>query len=248
MSVSDTQELGTDVLVDYLLTESLADAPAGVDAGLRRRVVDTLGAIVAGFRVEGIDETADYAAVTFSDGEHTILDGSGRELCLEGAVLANGMACNALDIDDGSRIAEGHPAATVIPAALAEAERQDATVGEFLDAVLAGYEVACRVALTLKEWTGMYNGSGSWGAVGAAGAVARLRDADHETTRHALGIAEWNAPINPVMRSVRTPGSGFTKDGIGWGGLVGAMAANVAERGLQGSGTVFDEEGTNLDP
>jgi 2-methylcitrate dehydratase PrpD len=248
MSVTDTHATGTDVLVEYLQAESVSDVPSDVAADLRRRVVDTFGAMIAGHRVEGIDVTTDYAASTFRDGEHTVLDGSGRQLCLEGTVLANGLACNALDIDDGNRIGEGHPAASVLPAALAESERQDATVGEFLDAVLAGYEVGMRTALTLKEWTGMYNGSGSWGAVGAAAALSRLRGYDPETTRHALGIAEWNAPINPVMRSVRNPGSAFTKDGIGWGGYVGATAANVAQRGLKGSGTVFDRDDANLDP
>ncbi|MEA5409470.1 MmgE/PrpD family protein [Haloarculaceae archaeon H-GB2-1] len=237
-----------DRAVEYVHSESLDEIPDEVDEALRRRVLDQLAAVVAGHRVERMDVSTDYAAETYTAGESTILDGSGRERCLEGATLANGLAGNALDIDDGNRIAEGHPAACVVPAALAAAEEQDATIRELLDAVLAGYEVACRTALVLKEWTGMYNGSGSWGAVGAAAAIARLRGYDHETTADALGIAEWNAPINPVMRSVARPGSAMTKDGIGWGGFVGATAANVARRGLNGSGMVFDDEEADPSP
>jgi len=237
-----------DRVVEYLHTESLDVVPPEVDEGLRRRVLDQIGAIVAGHRVERLDVSTDYAAERYTGGESTVLDGSGRQRCLEGAVLANGLAGNALDIDDGNRITEGHPAAVVVPAALAAAEERDATIRELLDAVLASYEVACRTALVLKEWTGMYNGSRSWGAVGAAAAISRLRGYDHETTLDALGIAEWNAPINPVMRSVAQPGSAMTKDGIGWGGYVGATAAEVAGRGLDASGMVFDDEEADPSP
>lgn len=237
-----------DRVVDYLHSDSVVDVPGVVDETLRRRVLDTLGAIAAGHRVERVDVTTAYAADRHPSGECRVLDGSGRRLPLEAAVLANGVAANALDIDDGNRIAEGHPAACVVPAALAAVEEREGTVRDLLDAVLVSYEVAARTALTLKEWTGMYNGSGSWGAVGAAAAVSRAREYDHETTAAALEIAEYNAPIAPVMRSVATPGSAMTKDGIGWGGHVGATAAELAGRGLDGSGSVFDEPDADADP
>jgi 2-methylcitrate dehydratase PrpD len=41
------------------------------------------------------------------------------------------------------------------------------------------------------------------------------------------------------MRGVEQPG--MTKDGIGWGSYAGVAAAQLAERGFTGSGTVFDE-------
>ncbi len=93
----------------------------------------------------------------------------------------------------------------------------------------------------MHAWAGMHIGSGSWGAVGAAAAVARIKDLSLSRTVDALGIAEFNAPITPVMRSVANPASSMTKDGIGWGGYVGITAALLGARGLTGSGTVFDE-------
>ncbi|MEA5388178.1 hypothetical protein VB779_14790 [Haloarculaceae archaeon H-GB11] len=79
------------------------------------------------------------------------------------------------------------------------------------------------------------------GAVGAAAGVARAREFAPDVAADAVGIAEFNAPIAPVMRSLALPSSSMTKDGIGWGGFVGATAADLAERGFTGSGTVFDE-------
>lgn len=241
--MSDAGVRHADALVAYLRAESVADVPVDVETDLRRRIVDAIAAVIAGHQVDGIDVTTAYVADTYEAGPCTVLDGSGRRLAPAAAALANGLAANALDIDDGSRKAEGHPAAVIVPAALGAAERADASVGALVDAVLASYEIAVRTAPALKSWTGLWNGSGSWGAVGAAAAAARLWDLDAGAARHALGIAEFNAPIAPNQRSVATPGSSMTKDGIGWGSHVGTTAARLAEEGLRGSGTVFDEAG-----
>lgn len=241
MSSQSSPPLRTRQLVEYVRAESVSNAPEDVGRDLRRRVVDTLAAIVAGYRVEGGAVAAEYACETFADGDATLLDGSGRKLGLVGATYANAMAANALDVDDGNRIAEGHPAAVLVPAALAAAEVREATVGEFLDALLGGYEIAVRAAIVLHERTEMHTSSGSWGAVAAAATVARLFDFDSDVTADAVGIAEFNAPLSPVMRSVSNPASSMTKDGIGWGSYLGATAALLADRGFGGSGTVFDE-------
>jgi 2-methylcitrate dehydratase PrpD len=138
---------------------------------------------------------------------------------------------------------KGHPAAAVVPPALAAAETADATVGEFLAAVGVGYELAVRAVLAVHGTDGVYTGTGSWGAVGAAAAVARLRGLDRETTAEALGTAEYHAPRTPIMRGVERPG--MTKDGIGWGAYAGTAAVDLAEVGFTAAGTVFDEEGVS---
>ena len=241
MTEQSVASFGTRQLAEYARSESLSSAPDAVRDDLERRVLDTFAAIVSGYRVEGIDAAADYAAETFAAGESTLLDGSTRRLDPSGATYANAMAANALDVDDGNRIAEGHPAAVLVPATLAAAEEAEATVGEFLDAMLAGYEISIRASVALHERTGMHNSSGSWGAVAAAAAVSRLYGYDVETTMDAMGIAEFNAPLSPVMRSVARPSSSMTKDGIGWGSHLGVAAAELAGRGFEASGTVFDE-------
>lgn len=241
MTASALYTFETPALVEYAHSESLANAPGMVATDLRLRVLDTLAAIVAGFRVEGGALGAEYAVETFAGDGATILDGSNRHLGMVGCTYANAMAANALDVDDGNRQAEGHPAAVLVPATLSCAEDQDATVGEFLDALLAGYEISVRAKLAIHHWAGMHTSSGSWGAVGAAASVSRVLGLDHETTADALGIAEFNAPVSPVMRSVARPASSMTKDGIGWGSHLGTSAALLAKRGFSGSGTVFDE-------
>lgn len=236
-----SQSAGTDAVVSYIHGESKNAIPETVYSRVRLCLLDTLGAITAGHRIEGSRKATQYAAKTFADGKSTILDGEGKQIQIEGAVLANSVAANALDIDEGHVGADGHPAAIIVPSAIAAAEEEKVTVGELLDAILVGYEIAVRAGQVLPEVTGYHTGTGSWGPIGAAAAVAKIEDLSPETTADALSIAEFNAPQTPILRSVATPGSGMTKDGIGWGGHVGTMAVSMAKEGFDGSGTIFDE-------
>lgn len=218
--------------------------PAVADC-VRRRVLDTVAAITAGYRHESGKVVRDHVldradgVLDRADSGATLLDGTGRMVPTAEATYANATAANVLDIDDGHRDVKGHPAAVVVPAAVAVAEETDAIVEEFLDAVYVGYEVAVRAGLTIHAVDGVYTGSGSWGAVGVAAAVGRLRGFDVETMAAALGTAEYHAPRTPIMRGVERPG--MTKDGVGWGSYAGVEAAMLSDRGFTASGTVFDE-------
>lgn len=240
---------GTERIARYLLEESRESVSDEVVTEARHRLVDTLAAITAGHQFEEMATVRSLGSTMFGPGPVTVLDGSGASLHAGGATLVNSLAANVLDVDDGNRLAQGHPAAVVAPAALAAAQATGGTVGDVVDAFVPAYEIAVRSALAMHDWAGMHTGSGSWGAVGAAAAVARIEGLSLERTVDALGIAEFNAPITPVMRSVANPASSMTKDGIGWGGFVGTTAAAFAERGVTGSGTVYDEiEYDGLDP
>ncbi|QZP39571.1 MmgE/PrpD family protein [Halobaculum magnesiiphilum] len=235
----------TEDAVAFAHTGSHLEVPETVTSHLRARVLDTLATVTAGYRLPTADIVRTYATHRFAGADDaTLLDGTGTGVSLEAATLANATAANALDIDDGHREVKGHPAAVVVPAALAAAEAADATVGRFLDAVLVGYELAVRAGLAIHATDDVYTGTGSWGAVGAAAAVGRLRGNTSETLAHALGTAEYHAPRTPITRGVEQPG--MTKDGIGWGAYAGTVAALLAERGFTGSGTVFDESSVDV--
>ncbi|ELY61540.1 MmgE/PrpD family protein [Natronococcus jeotgali DSM 18795] len=225
--------------MEFARSAKIADAPDNVEAQLKARVLDTLAAITAGYRQEGVDIARQYATEHLGEGKITLLDTSRNTVSVGGAALANGVAANALDIDDGHREVKGHPAAVVVPPALAAGEEVDASIRQFLNAVFVGYELAVRAGLAIHTVDEIYTGTGSWGALGAAAAVARLLEFSTEQTTHALGVAEYHAPRTPIMRGVEKPG--MTKDGIGWGAYTGIVSAQLAKMGFTGSGTVFDE-------
>jgi 2-methylcitrate dehydratase PrpD len=226
--------------VEFTHTASLTGQNDSVKTHVRTRVLDTLAAITGGYQMSGTAAIRGFARERHTADVATILDGSHESGSVPEVVLANATAANKLDIDDGHRQVKGHPAAVVVPAALAAAEAEAKTIGAFLDAVYVGYEVAVRTGLAIHETDGVYTGTGSWGAVGAAAAVARLRGLTVKKTANALGAAEYHAPRTPIMRGVEKPG--MTKDGIGWGSYAGVTAIELARRGFTASGTVFDDE------
>ncbi len=216
-------------LLDFVLGLGWPDAPGAVRSRLSLLLRDFLAVSLAGRATPTACIAADYAETQHSGAEATaLLDG--RRLTATGAAWANGVLANALDFDDGHRLTKGHPGANVVPAALAIAEGAGAALEELLGAILVGYEVAVRAGIELHARSPEYHASGAWGAVGAASAGARLLRLDPARTAHALGLAEYHAPVAPVMRSVADPA--MTKDACGYGAQLGVFSALLAERGF----------------
>ena len=214
------------------------DLPADVQHQAKRCLLDTLGAMVAGTQTPAARLMADFAVSQFGGNEVEILI-DGRRASLVGVALASGFAANALDIDDGFRGVKGHPGACVLPALLAASQRQPVSGKEFLTALVVGYETGIRAGLIRHATYSTYHSSGSWGAIGAAVAVGRMLGLDRQALGKAIGVAEYHAPIAPMMKGIETPSMG--KDSIGWGAMVGMSAALLAQEGFTGIKPLFDE-------
>jgi 2-methylcitrate dehydratase PrpD len=212
------------------------DVPAVVQRHMALLLLDCASVIEAGRPAPAALIAADHASEAHGGDVATSLY-DGRRLSVPGAAWANGVLANVLDYDDGHRITKGHPGAMVIPAALAVAERVGASPTEFLEAVLVGYEVAIRAGVLLHEREAQYHASAAWGSLGVAVAAARLLGLDAPRLRHAVGIAEYHAPIALMPRAVGDPA--MTKDTCGWGGLIGTTSALLAGRGFTGLDSEF---------
>jgi 2-methylcitrate dehydratase PrpD len=216
-------------LLEFVGRLQLSDLPASTQARLSLLLTDMAAVCVSGRPAPAARIALDYAHDMFPAPEaSSLLDDS--RLGVAGAAFANGMLANVLDFDDGHRLTKGHPGAVVIPAALAVAQFVDASVSELLTAVVIGYEVAIRAGIALHARDPTYHASGAWGGVGAAAAAARLIGLDQPRTLAALGLAEYHAPIAPIMRSCAEPQ--MTKDACAWGASVGVSSALLAARGF----------------
>jgi 2-methylcitrate dehydratase PrpD len=199
-----------------------------------RRRLELLLADLAAVCVGGRSAPASRIAVEYAQAVHpgaeatTLLEGA--RVGALGAAWANGVLANVLDFDDGHRLTKGHPGAMVIPGALAAAQLADADVDELLAAIAVGYEVAIRAGIALHDRDDGYHASGAWGAIGVAASAARLLGLDARATEHALGLAEYHAPIALIMRSVADPA--MTKDACAWGAWLGVSSAMLAARGF----------------
>lgn len=231
--------MSTTTQVDFVADLRLADVPEHVREHVGLLLADLGAVCVAGRPAPASALAAAYASAVHPGDEATALF-DGRRVGAVGAAWCNGVLANVLDLDDGHRLTKGHPGAVVIPAALAAAQLADATPDELAAAVIVGYEIAIRAGVALHARDDGYHASGAWGGLGAAAAAARLLGLDGDATRHAIGLAEYHAPIAHIMRSVAQPA--MTKDACAWGAAVGVSSALMAAGGFTSVDAAFLEE------
>lgn len=228
-----------DAALDFILETDWARLPGDVQDQAKRCLLDTLGAMLAGHQTPVAKLMHTFALDQFRGNEATILV-RGDKTAASGAALVNGFANNALDIDDGYRPIKGHPGACILPVILAAGEITPETSGrDLLTALVVGYEIAIRAGLIRHATATTYHSSGSWGAIGGAAAAGKLLGLERKELAHALGAAEYHAPIAPMMKCIEYPAMG--KDSIGWGCLVAMMSVKMAAGEFTGSNPIFDD-------
>jgi 2-methylcitrate dehydratase PrpD len=219
-----------------------AQIPPDVQHMSARCVLDLSATLIGGRATELSRIVRDVAASTFGGDEATLLL-DGRRVSVPGAVLANGMTIDAMDMHDGYRLSKGHAGVNVFPAALALGEVMGWHGEEFMTALAVGYEIALRAGVALHATACDYHTSGAWGALGAAAVTSRALGLTATQTGHALGIAEYHGPRSQMMRCIDHPT--MLKDGSGWGSMTGVVAARLAAEGFTGAPALTIEAGHN---
>jgi len=220
---------------------AFADLPVDVVTSARRSLLDLIGIAAAGSRTRAAAIGNHYAATQMcgSDCNARMLF-DGRRAGVAGAAFAGATTIDAVDGHDGHVLTKGHAGAAIFPALLALVDA--AAPGqlpppmdgsEFLALLVLGYEVATRAGIALHATVPDYHCSGAWNALGCAAIAARRLAFDAETTRHALGVAEYFGPRGQILRACDSPT--MVKDGSGWGAHVGLTAALLARDGFTGA-------------
>ena len=149
------------------------------------------------------------------------------------AAFINGVAAGSLDWDDSHVAAIIHPGVVIWPAALAMAEIVKCSGEELLTAVLAGYETAIRIGMSIQPEHSLrgFQGTPTCGAFGAAAACARLLKLSPEGCSNALGIA---ATFACGLSQFFVSGSDIKRFHAGKAAANGVEAALLAHAGLTG--------------
>ena len=149
------------------------------------------------------------------------------------AALVNGAMGHSMDFDPMNTPASLAPSPSAIPAALAAAEMTGASGKSILTAIVAGYDVTCKLSQALKPADMYERGfhptavAGCFGATAAAGNVLGLTV---EQMMHAFGIALSEAAGS--MQYLRNGAwtKRFQAGNAGRNGLVAATFAKTGSR------------------
>ena len=115
------------------------------------------------------------------------------------AALLNGALGHSLDFDDTHADSSLHPSAPVVPAAFAVGEMTGASGRDVLTAIVAGYEVCCRLGNALdptSHYARGFHPTATAGTYGAAAAAGKL-----------FGLTQ--GPDHLRLRRLRQPGRGL---------------------------------------
>ena len=227
-----------EILAEYICGLAPSDIPAASRAMARHCLLDLAGAAVAGAPTVAARALRRLARHHYAPGPAAVWFAADRRMA-PAAALANSAAASALDIDDGHRLAGGHPGASIIPAVLATAEETGVSGAAVLAAVVIGYEIAVRVAAA-RDFSRLDTlSTGRWCAYGAAAAAAWLKGLPPAATVQAMAVAGVLSPGLSAAGYSTLMGN-HVKEGIPFATFTGLTAAALAADGFNGPTDILD--------
>ncbi len=230
----------TDYKLENFILDTKYDAlPYAVKERLNVCLLDLLGALISGSQSKQFQAGLALAHRLGKRGDVAVI-GSDEKFDFFGAASAMGHSSNAYDIDDGHNIIRAHPGTSFIGGLLAEAYDKDLSAADFLATLYVSYEVTIRMGAAIMDYYKYAHSSGTFGAVGVAVGVGRMRGYSREEMNNVISIAEFNAPLVPGIRSVEYPS--MNKDGVPFGVMTGALALTAHECGFTGNKNLLEAD------
>lgn len=211
------------------------DIPAEVIATAKLFILDTLGVALAGSTATGCSEVVQLIKEQGGRPDSSILVFGGKVPTQE-AAFANSMMVHGRDFDDTHEAQVGaHCNVSVLPAALALAEKRGASGKEFVAAVILGIDLMARIGIAAPLFHGWHN-TAVLGALGAAAGAGKILKLSEVQMVNALGIVFSQAAGN---RQGRADGALTKRMGPAFSARAGVFSALLAERGLTGAKNIL---------
>ncbi len=151
------------------------------------------------------------------------------------AALLNGALGHSLDFDDTHADSSLHPSAPVVPAAFAVGEMVGASGRDVLTAIVAGYEVCCRLGNALdptSHYASGFHPTATAGTYGAAAAAGKLFGLSKDQIISAFGVSGSQA-AGSLQFLVN--GAWNKRYQVGAAAMNGVIAATLARNEFIGS-------------
>ncbi len=230
----------TAVLADWAAKFHLEDAPAEVVERMKALVLDFLRVTAVGARLPWSRSTRALALQLGGKAESSLLL-CGSRIDAARAAFVNGAYAHACDLDDTHVGSMHHAGASILPAVLAVAERENSTGRELLTAAIIGYEASLRIGLATQPalFQRGFMATPTCGAMGAALAVGKLLNFNATDMAGALGAA--GAYAGGLAQFYHSGGVTKRLNGAR-GAESGVMAALLTQAGIWGPRDILEGE------
>ena len=230
----------TRTLVQFSHSLRHTDLSVEVIQKVKFLLLDYLGVAIAGSLTESSQPVYRMLARTGALGPCTVI-GTAAQTTLENAALANGTSSHSVELDDTHQAGSLHLGVVMFSAAIALSEVQtEIGFDRFVPAVVAGYEVAARLAMALRpkyHYELGFHPTATCGVFGAAVTAAKLLGLTEEQMLSAVGIAGSMAAGSLEFLA---EGSWTKRLHPGLAAQNGILAAKLAAEGFRGPGTILE--------
>lgn len=233
--------MGTQIIEELAaFTEglTLADLDSGVLEKAKLCVLDAIACAFAGAETGLPEMIHNIACSTGDPGGRATVWYRGTKANPFLAAMHNSILVHNMIHDDTNESCRGHLGNLVVPSVLALAENFGATGAEVLPAIVAGYEVAGRIAGPAAPFSVHrgFRGTSTYGSFGVAAASGKVLGLKAEGLGHAISAAASCAlglmePFNTGLEEWRLQ-NGMVVIG-------GMMAALTAREGMKGAGSAL---------
>jgi 2-methylcitrate dehydratase PrpD len=218
------------LLSDHVVRTGIRDLPEAALAATRTFIVDAIGVGVAGSAGPWVDGLLESLA-GWGAAPHARVWVQGARLPAPAVALANAYQVHNSEFDCVHEPSVVHAMTAVLPAALAQAERQGGARGaDLLVAAALGVDVACHVGVASRAPMRFFR-PGTAGGFGATAAVAKLMGFDAAALRRAMGLVY--SQMCGTMQA-HTEGSILLGLQVGFNARNAVMACDMAARGAPG--------------
>ena len=179
-------------LVQFSHSLNRRDLNGEVIERMRCLLLDYLGVALAGSRSESSQAVQRLVARTAVAGPCTVI-GTAAQTTPEYAALVNGTSSHSVELDDTHQAGSIHLGTVMFSTAIGLSDaRSQVSFDQFAPAIVAGYEVAARLARALqpkKHYELGFHPTATCGVFGAAVTAAGLLGLTEDQMLSALGIA-----------------------------------------------------------
>lgn len=229
----------TEKFAEFVHDIKYEDLPENIAALTKERILDSVGAILAGAGNWAYREQFLSACQKLGTGDCSAFTTGDMKFPAARATMIDATFGHAMELDDGHKFAGAHAGTVVVPVAFTLAEQNHLTGRDVIPAVAAGYDIVYRIAAAMApaQIDKGFHPTSNDDTLGAAVTAGKLLGLDKEQLANALGLAGLYA--SGLMEATVT-GQLSKCVMVGNAAYNGMEAVYLAQEGMEGTVSVFE--------
>ncbi|MTI56608.1 MmgE/PrpD family protein [Geosporobacter ferrireducens] len=223
----------------FIYQTKYEDLQEDVISVAKERILDTVGALIAGYSNWDYSKVFIESSRFIDCGDYKAIGSEKNEFSMARVAMINSTFAHSVELDDGHKNAGCHAGAVVVPTALAIAQKLGISGKDLILAVVLGYEITYRVAVSVNpaQIGKGFHPSSNCGVFGAVAVAAKLMSLSEAQIANALGQASMLA--SGTMEATISGQSAKCVQ-VGYAAYSGIQASILAKAGLEGCITALE--------